>query len=330
MANKPTFCTKCRSDFRRPYNLTLHKKVAHSKMVSKVICPICVEKGSKNPQKCSNISNLRKHIEREHANHRGKKTIRNNKFNGKKLEYPFYEKSKLRNGRVLDPDDSEDIESSSEFSRNSSESSERSLEEKRVTRRSRTIYASDSSENQLTQSDDNDEDGSIASIDSSHAAREIASHQLNQLRDSTQSDDNDDDSIIESSYTAQEIVTHQPHLLNQSTEMCDDTSVKDENPTIDNTGSEFNEFDGMYQYDIVHEPEVVIELNDTVSTAGEVLVTVQTQPIHHTIWRRDCMPTAPADPAMSRQVQEYDVYTYSGYRNSRKRRANDQANQALE
>lgn len=117
MTKKPTFCKKCRRDFRRPYNLTLHKKVAHSHMVAKVVCPICVEKGSNTPQKCSNLSNLKKHIEREHAKHQGKKTIRSNRYNGKKLEYKFYEKSKLNNGRVVDSDDSDGTESSMEEQR---------------------------------------------------------------------------------------------------------------------------------------------------------------------------------------------------------------------
>lgn len=58
---KNTRCRHCKKTFKRAYTLKVHMRTQHSKIVTKLICPRC-------RQACSDMTNLRVHHHRYHAN----------------------------------------------------------------------------------------------------------------------------------------------------------------------------------------------------------------------------------------------------------------------
>lgn len=81
------YCAQCDQHFARPYNRTLHNQKKHQNQISRIICPICVENGDKQPTLCSTMYNLKTHFGGTHKKYKGRIMLKDGKFNGKPLKY---------------------------------------------------------------------------------------------------------------------------------------------------------------------------------------------------------------------------------------------------
>lgn len=81
-------CKKCKKTFKRKYTLSLHMSTAHTRLVKKLVCPLCNDL-------FSSITNLRVHVNRHHAGSQ----VRNGKVDRIRIDTKFVSKSVLQNGR---------------------------------------------------------------------------------------------------------------------------------------------------------------------------------------------------------------------------------------